>query len=356
MMKWSRVALHGPLCFSAGDASLRVGRDLLPMTPSNHLYYDPAKLRHRLDADGYLYLKNIIPRAAVNRALEDVAHQMLGCGWTTEADRKSATEKHGFTLGIPFPSAAASSGGVGSLPPPQFTLSDDIKSVMVGTNVMTLTRQVFSGAVESLPHHTLDFSPPKESHGFRMGSVFMNRGTKLALIAWIPLHDTPLHMGGLCVVKGSNSTPSYKKIRETYGQMDVEGSGIQGDGCLTHDANELLPLGKRVATFEESQQQQGSLVDDNPLVTTTFEAGDVVLMTVYTMYGFLTNTSHTWRVSCESKWIMEGDDIGADPRYTGTDPIGVQKWIDERDDVAKYPKTMQQAKREWGLVPDYPKP
>lgn len=348
-MRWTRVWRHGPLCFNAGDGPLRVGRDLLPMAPSNHLYYDSAKLRHRLDADGYLYLKNIIPRAAVNRALEDVAHQMLGCGWTTEADRIAAAEKHGFALGIPFPRAHSSAD---ALPPPQFTLTDPVKAVMGGTNVMSLTRQVFSGAVECLPHHTMDFAPPHEVHGFRMGSVFMNRGTKLALLAWIPLHDTPLHMGGLCVVKGSNSTPSYQKIRESYGQMDVEGSGIHGDGCLTRDANELLPLGKRLSIEEGTGRQV--LVDDNPMVTTTFEAGDVVLMTVYTMYGFLTNQSHTWRVSCESKWIMEGDDVGPDPRYSGQDPIGLAKWLEERDDISKYPKSMQQAKRDWGLVAEAP--
>jgi ectoine hydroxylase-related dioxygenase (phytanoyl-CoA dioxygenase family) len=212
---------------------------------------------------------------------------------------------------------------------------------------MSIVRQVFAGAVQGLPHHTIDFSHPNESHGFRMESVYMNRGTKLALVAWIPLHDVPLHMGGLCVVRGSNSAESFGKIRSTYGAMDVEGSGISGDGSYTFDANELLPMGKRL---EHHDNGFDVVVDDNPLVSTTFEAGDIVLMTVYTMYGFLTNKSNCWRVSCQSRWIMEGDDVGPDPRYIGADSPGLANWMNERDDATKYPKSMLEAKREWGLI------
>lgn len=343
MMRLSKTWLHGPLTYRLGSGSLRIGRDLQAMTPSNSIYYDPAKLRHRLDKEGYLYFKNVIPKVAVNQAYDEIAVQMLNCGWTTSKDRELQAERDGFAFGIPFPS-------VDKLPPPAFGLTDAIKTAVCGTNVMTVARQVFGGAVTLLPHHSLELSPPDEEHGFRSSSVFMNRGTKLSLIAWVPLHDIPLNMGGLCVVKGSNTAAQFSRIRETYGNIDVETSGIRGDGCYTNDPHELLPLGKRADIDDHSGKP--IVVDDTPMVSTTFESGDLVLMTVYTMYSFLTNNTNCWRVSAETRWIMEGDDVGPDPRYWGDNPEGLSKWLSERDNLSKYPKSMAQAKREWGLIPD----
>jgi ectoine hydroxylase-related dioxygenase (phytanoyl-CoA dioxygenase family) len=345
MLRRCPVLSHGLLKYSIGSSSIIVGTDLKAMTPSNQIYYDSAKLRKRLDDDGYLYFKGMVSRAAVDDALNDVGQQMLACGWTKESDREALAAKDGFSLGIPFPSGVASAA---DLPPPKFHLSPAVQTATVGSTVMSVVRQVFGGAVVPLPHHTVDFSNPEEQHGFRMESVYMNRGTKLALVAWVPLHDTPLHMGGLCVARGSNSAEMYAKIRTTYGAMDVEGSGIAGDGSYTHDPNELLPIGKRIE--RNINISADVVVDDNPLVTTTFEAGDVVLMTIYTMHGFLTNRSSCWRVSCQSKWIMEGDDVGPDPRYAGADAPGVSAWSEERFDTSKYPKSMTQAKKDWGLL------
>lgn len=344
MLRRCQPLQHGALRYAVGSSSIHVARDLKPMTPSNNIFYDSAKLRKKLDDDGFLYFKNMITKSAVDDAYNDVGGQMLRCGWTTEEDREAMAKTNGFALGIPYPSRQTPGS---PLPEPNFSLSAAIRNVTVGPTVMSVVRQVFGGAVIGLPHHTVDFSHPNEEHGFRMESVYMNRGTKLALVAWVPLHDTPLHMGGLCAVRGSNSSASYAKIRSTYGAMDVEGSGISGDGSYTFDAHELLPMGKRV---EHMDSGRDVVVDDNPIVSTTFEAGDVVLMTVYTMHGFLTNRSNCWRVSCQSKWIMEGDDVGADPRYVGADPPGVSLWAGERFDTLKYSRSMVDAKRDWGLI------
>lgn len=315
------------------------------MLPSNNIYYDPPKLRVRLDRDGFLYFKNIIPREVVNRALDDVATQMVDCGWTLSSDREKQAEKNGFAFGVPFPSTCSSSA---DLPPPKLHLSEPVRNAVCGTTLMSVVRQVYSGAVHLLPHHSIDLSEPGEGLGFRMPSVYMNRGTKLALVAWVPLQDVPLHLGSLCVARGSNSNPAYQKIRETYGSHDVEGSGIAGDGTYTMSPEELLPIGKR----PDHDEITGAplIVDDTPFVSTTFEAGDVVLMTMYTMYGFLTNRTDCWRISADSYWIMEGDDQGADPRYWGDSPVGLSKWHAERHDPSKYGKTMAQAKKEWGLI------
>ncbi|ORC89546.1 phytanoyl-CoA dioxygenase [Trypanosoma theileri] len=340
------ISRHGRLKFPLGKSHLVVGHDLGPLISSNELYYDPPKLRHRLDKDGYLYFKNVIPRTSVNTALDDLANQMLNCGWTRPEDREAQMARDGVLLGVPYPST-------GELPPPQITYTNSLRTAVSGTTVMALVRQVFGGAVCVSDVQSLHLAAPDESFGLRMSSVYMNKGTKLALVALVPLHDIPLHMGTPVVVKGSNSTDSYAALRKTYGQHEVESGNIRGDGCYTHDPQELLPFGKQLASDEVTGRSV--TIDVNPFLTVSFEAGDVLLMTVYTMHSFLTNNSNYWRIMAEAVWTMEGDDVGPDPRYVGTNAAGLSGWYADRDDPVKYPRTMNEAKKDWGLLPDIPR-
>ncbi|RHW69104.1 hypothetical protein DPX39_100012600 [Trypanosoma brucei equiperdum] len=344
------VIRHGRLRFPLGNGStsryLTVGRDLLPLIPSNEIYHDPPKLRHRLDRDGYLYFKSIVPRVTVSAALDNLRLQMTACGWTCEEDHKRMLERSGgVALGLPFPST-------GKLPPPQITYTDSLRAAVSGTSVMALVRQVFGGAVRVWDIQSVHLAAPQESFGLRMPSVYMNRGTKLAIIALVPLHDTPMHMGTPVIVKGSNSSDTYAALRSSYGQHDVEGDDICGDGCYTDDPDELLPLGKQLGIDEVTGRR--ITVDVNPFLSVAVEPGDVILLTVYTMHSFLTNTTDCWRIMTEAVWTMEGDDVGPDPRYVGSNAPGLNKWYSERDNRKKYPRTMNEAKKAWGLVPDAP--
>lgn len=407
-MRSSGRRLHGPLKMSLGTARLRMGSDILPMLPSNHIYYDAPKLRARLDQDGYLLFKNVIPRDSVDGAFTDVANQLLVNGWIRPEDREAEAQRTGDTRSVPFPRD-------GVLPPPTagFEMTPAITAAICGVNVMTVVRQVLSGGVECLPCHTLELSQPGESHGFHSDSIFTCRGTKLLLTAWVPLHDVSLSMGGLCVVRGSNSTASYRKIRSTYGSLDIEGGDISGDGCITHDPTEIIKLSewaiahpnvdevrrnrekpkepddgsrrkggnsgaapppppqgndgntvdqllhqhRRVGgsqydgqeRYEHEGEEEEAAAFGNPILTTAFEAGDLVLTTIYTMHSFLTNSTNSWRLSAETKWMMEGDDVGADPRFRGDNAVGLGRWLANRDNKKIYPRSMQDARKAWGL-------
>lgn len=346
-MRCVRVLLHGKLRYPVGTGQLTLGTELLPLLPSNDIFYDPPKLRYRLDQDGYLYFKNSVPREVVSAGLDDLANQMRDCGWTLDADRAKQAALNGFAMGVPYPSTG------GELPPPIIQYTDTIRNAVSGTSVMATVRQVFGGAVTPATLQTLHLGAPGESFGFRMPSVTMNRGTKLALVALVPLHDTPLHMGTPLVVRSSNSHDTYAPLRKTYGQWEVEGDGIAGDGCYTDDPAELSPVGKVAGRDEVTGAS--IIVDVNPFASSAFEAGDLLLTTVYTMQSFLTNQTSCWRLMAEAVWCMEGDDVGLDPRYMGPQAAGLAEWMEHREDVTRYPKTLQQAKREWGLLKDFSK-
>lgn len=440
-MRRSPPLRHGPMTMALGRGRVRVGSDLLPLLPSNHLYYDPPKLRARLDQDGYLFFKNVVPRPTVQRAFVDVANQLLANGWIRPEDREAAAERLGpdaAALAVPYPSAvlraraAGVTGPAAALPPPTagFDVTPDIAAAIAGVNVMTVVRQVLSGGVVCLPgSQSLELAEPGEASGFHCDSLFTSRGTKLLLTAWMPLHDVPLSLGGLAVVRGSNSTASYRHVRSTYGSYDIEAGDVRGDASLTDDPKEILALSDwavshrddtdterrraRVAAEAEARaavkaaagatkrmsggafaaaaeaeaaaanaKNAGGTVDEllrqqrrvggqqydgyeryasddedeealafgNPLLSSSFEAGDLVLTTVYTMHSFLTNQTHGWRVSAETKWMMEGDDAGADPRFRGDRAVGMSRWHQKRDDPTIYPRTMAEARAAWGLT------
>jgi hypothetical protein len=134
--------------------------------------------------------------------------------------------------------------------------------------------------------------------------------------------------------------------------MDVEGSGIMGDGSFTTDPSEILSYSRVVEVGESRHAGHERIFErENPLLTASFQMGDVVFFTVYTMHTFMVNMTHNWRIGGQSVWLMDGDDVGPDPRYWGSNPIGLERWMQEREDPTKYGKSMEQAKREWGLLP-----
>lgn len=367
MLRASGVFRHGRLSYPVGTGRIAVGQQLLPLLPSNDIFYEPAKMRMRLDKEGYLYFKNVVPREVVNNALDELASQMRASAWTLDEDRERQASLNGFTMGVPYPSpllqpheggrtheetAARNEDHAGTmtgLGPPHIALTEAIRQAVSGSSVMATVRQIFGGAVKTTALQTLHLGAPQEEFGFRMNSVLLNKGTKLALVGLVPLHDTPMHMGPPVLVRGSNNTDSYAKIRQTYGQLEVESGDVRGDGCLTHEPEELLPLGKQTAADESTGLP--TVIDVNPFVSCALEAGDLLLTTVYTMQSYLTNQTSSWRLLGEAVWSMEGDDVGPDPRYMGANAQGLEHWMVNRDDPKLYPKSMLEAKKEWGLIP-----
>nr|CCC93302.1 unnamed protein product [Trypanosoma congolense IL3000] len=236
--------------------------------------------------------------------------------------------------------------------PPRITYADSFRAAVSGTSVMALVRQVFGEPVRVWDVQTLHLAAPHESFGMRLPNVFMGRGTKLALVALTPLHDIPMHMGTPVVVKSSNSSDTYAALRSTYGQHDMESGDIHGDGCYTNDPAELLPLGKQHGVDEVTGRSV--VVDVNPFLSAAMEQGDILLLTLYTMHSFLTNTTAYWRVIAETVWTMESDEVGPDPRYVGDDAVGLREWHANRDNRKMYPRSMQEAKKAWGLLPKAP--
>ena len=99
-------------------------------------------------------------------------------------------------------------------------------------------------------------------------------GVDNILTQWIPWSDVSVQTGGLAVLRGSNSLPGFRRMRETYMDVDVSATDIEDAGAFTDDPHELLRYDP-----------------DCQWVTSDFRAGDVLVFTMHTFHGGVVNSS-----------------------------------------------------------------
>jgi ectoine hydroxylase-related dioxygenase (phytanoyl-CoA dioxygenase family) len=120
---------------------------------------------------------------------------------------------------------------------------------------------------------------------------------------------------------GSHNLPGFAKMRETYGQMDVDRDRVTG--WFTNDPLEI--------TQKFGGQWQ----------TANMRAGDVIIITMFTLHGSTNNTTNRWRLSCDTRFQPAADP--ADERWVGENPKAHYAWHSGET------KPMDVARAEWGV-------
>jgi ectoine hydroxylase-related dioxygenase (phytanoyl-CoA dioxygenase family) len=128
----------------------------------------------------------------------------------------------------------------------------------------------------------------------------MGRGTvKNLYTVWTPLGDIPLELGTLAVLAGSHTLPSFQKLRETYGKMDVDRDKVSG-----HFSNDPIEM---VDQFGGQWK------------TTEFKKGDVMIFGMHLMHASTLNETNSYRISCDTRYQPADEPV--DERWIGENPI-----------------------------------
>ena len=264
------------------------------------------RLRRRLDTDGYLLIRNLLPRKAVLDAHQCVASQLQRLGWLRP--EAPLEECHVDVASFPHPSA----GSVGTIPgvgewSEELGHTPELLRVTEAPEVVALCERLFGEPCTTWYKKWLRTVPPGEATAFHMdGHLFCHPdwGSSLrTLSAWLPLHDIDLELGGLALLEGSNRLSGFKTMHETYAVNDErvaylpDPSTGQGDWPTGgRETNSVYPGGLKLAA-------NGSVAlfcDPNELssydpqarwVSTAYRAGDVLLFPMLTMHGSVTNTA-----------------------------------------------------------------
>jgi ectoine hydroxylase-related dioxygenase (phytanoyl-CoA dioxygenase family) len=248
----------------------------------------PGALAARLAAQGYLLLRDLIPRDAVLAARREVLRRLAEVGEVVEPSEQ----------------------GVASGTSRREALHPDLgafwRSVCEGKALRAVTHGGALGevcaAILGRPAKPFDFLWLRTMTGGRASPlhfdhVYMNRGSAEVVTCWLPLGDAPLAAGPIVVVEGSHR---FDDLVARYRGRDVDRDALPGS--FPEDA--IAFAGARGAR----------------LLSADFRAGDALVFGMFTLHGSCDNrmSGGRLRLSCDVRWQPDGDP--EDDRWFGDPP------------------------------------
>ncbi len=261
------------------------------MTDSAALMSDPAALRARLENDGYLFVKAVLPPAAVFAARREVFERLVQVGEIAEpAEAGIATGRSRRAQLEPDRGRFWKSVSEGA----------GLRALSHGETMARIMALVFGETARPQDYMFLRAGAPGRATGLHFDYPFFARDHDRVATVWLPIGDVLVSEGPLVVVEGSN---------RFHDLIDgVRGFDVSADPARKAD------FGADAISFAE---QRGTR-----LLTRNFEAGDIALFGMYTAHGSLDNDSPAGRVrlSCDVRW--QPASLPLDERYFGADPPG----------------------------------
>jgi hypothetical protein len=255
---------HG---FSLDTARLGELRD------ANTLLHDAEALRRRMDEDGYLLLRGYLDREVVQNARRELLTKLASVG---EIDPSRPLEEAIATSTANWTSEFVQDLRTGAA----------IRAMCHQGRMIAFFEQFLGGAVRSFDHIWVRRVQPGTATGCHYDVVYMGRGTQSLYTAWTPVGDVPLSDGPLAVLENSHR---LEDLKNTYGQLDVD----------RDRDNHPYKGGWFSKNPAEVQAQFGGR-----WLTTEFQAGDLLVFTMFTLHCSLDNTSNRIRLSTDSRYQL----------------------------------------------------
>lgn len=264
-----------------------------------------AELRERLDRDGYLLLRDALPRDHVLAAGHELYRRLAAAG--------QLHPDHPPEDGVAAPgSAVLSAHDAGRRNRP-------LERVVFGAPMLAVFERIFEAPVRHFDHIWVRAKSPGPDTVTppHYDIVFMGRGTRNLLTGWTPLCDVPPEMGGLMILEGSHR---LTEVRETYGRIDVD------TYCAGTPEERPLVSGE---TRWADRHNGGHFTKDavslpdrmgGRWLTSGYRAGDLLIFTMHTMHSAGDNHTDRVRVSSDTRYQRASEPV--DERWIGADPVG----------------------------------
>jgi ectoine hydroxylase-related dioxygenase (phytanoyl-CoA dioxygenase family) len=282
------------------------GRYLAGLREANGLLSDVEALRARMEEDGYLLIRGLFDREDVLAARRQMVEVL---------DREGALDRdHPLIDAVVAPGQSGGfRGGDNDL-----TGCPAFRRLVESMPVMGFFERFLGGEPLTYDYKWLRVVSPGSNTGAHYDIVYMGRGTQKVYTCWTPLGDVPYELGPLALLVGSHR---FERVKQTYGQMDVDRDHVTG--WFSNDPIEL------VDQFGGQWQ------------TAEFQAGDVLLFTMFTMHASLTNTSNRFRLTSDTRYQLKDEPV--DERWMGRKPKAHYAWTKGQT------VTMEEARAKWGV-------
>ncbi|MCY4539685.1 MAG: phytanoyl-CoA dioxygenase family protein [Chloroflexi bacterium] len=279
-------------------------RQLGQLRDSQHLLGDAPAIWQRLDADGYLLLREFIARETVLAGRQLIMEQL-------QAQRALAPD-------TPLLEGVMPRGGrTARLRSEEIVRQPAMLNILEYSALFDLFEALFGEAALTFTYKWMRAVGNDQYTGAHYDFVYMGRGSRNLYTVWIPFGDIPIEQGTLAVCRGSHNLDSFARIRETYGNSDVDRDGIEG-------------------WFERDPMQ---IVDKfgGQWLGSDYRAGDVIIFGMHTMHASTTNLSNKYRLSCDVRYQPASEAVDARWKKGGTGHYGSIR------------RDMKTARAEWGL-------
>jgi len=285
--------------------------EIQPLRPSDDIQNDPAALNARFEEDGYLYLPGFLDRDQVLEARNAILEYM--------------DEHEGLEPGSrPLDGVMGEYGkSVPMMGRPHITHDPKVLRVLESPHLFELYEGLFGEKAMTFDYKWLRAVGNEQCTGAHMDEVYMGRGSKRVMTAWVPFGDIPVEQGTLAICEASHRLDGFAKLRETYGRADVDRDGFRG--WFTRNPRSI------------TEQFGGRWLTNN------IKAGDIITFGLWTMHASTTNTTDRWRLSCDVRFQPANEP--ADERWIGKQPKGHTKTFTTQSS----PRTMEQMRAEWGV-------
>ena len=268
---------------------------------STDLLDDVDALRHRIRADGYLYLPGCLDREEVLASRRSVTDRLAEAGM--------------LDLAHPSEEAVAAADLALSFKPDLAHDNPVLYNLLYGGPMMSFFERFLGGPVRHYDFTWMRAVAPGFGTPPHGDVVFMGRGTHDLYTAWTPLGDVDFETGGLMVLEGSNNLDAIKE----YTQRDVD------TYCSNIEGEEDFALG----ADSYGWRWNGS-ISDNPVeirrelgrrwLTSEYRAGDLLVFSTYTIHASLDNHSRRIRLSSDTRYQLASAPV--DERWVGEAPVG----------------------------------
>ncbi|HJZ50119.1 MAG TPA: phytanoyl-CoA dioxygenase family protein [Roseiflexaceae bacterium] len=266
---------------------------------SIHLADDPAALRDRMAAEGYVYLPGYLDRDEVLAARQEIAQRLAAAGHTAPGTPPGELIARD-ALDIAFlPDLALDN-------PP-------LDRLLYSGRMIAFFTGFLGGQVRHYDFTWLRTVAPGRGTAPHMDIVFMGRGTTNLCTAWTPLGDVPLEMGGLMILERSHQ---HERLNNGYGRKDVDAY------CVNHVGEGYTKMGGG------GNIALGGWLSKNPVklrrnlggrwLTSNFRAGDLLVFSMFTVHTSLDNHSDRIRISSDTRYQLASEPV--DERWIGEHP------------------------------------
>ncbi len=298
--------------------SIQLGRHTIPLDStdfatitSSYADEDIQTLRGRLENDGYLCMRGLIPTETILRTRTFLFHHMHADGTLDEG----STVEHPRGTGSTYMGQQDIVGHA------------DFLASVEHHNLFRFFDQLFEKPSCTFPYKwARALGQGVAGTSAHMDNVYMGRGSQNLHTCWIPLGDVPLNNGPLTVLPTSHKAAALQQLQQTYGQMDIDTDQIDNGW-----------IGDDYLTFSTAINQAW--------VSGDFSAGDVVIFGMHLLHGSITNASDKTRFTVDVRF--QPADEPMDERWIGDTPIGHEKWNQHLEAGAC--RSMNEARQEWGI-------